>query len=231
LSSLIDWFLGVASDPLRRIEKNIPRAMQSQACADTAAYILKHMPDAEGFNGRFDVLRYGLSLAQTMAVSSTFCEFGVFKGYTANLIAKMIAPLYLNGFDSFEGLPETWQPRYRRGHFAFKDWMRNLRLEGNVNLHAGKFSDTVPSFKASLKEPICFIHMDCDLYSSASYVLKELSAHIGRGTIIVFDEYFNYPGWRQHEHAALQEFIATQNLKYRYLAYATRSEPVAIIFE
>ena len=34
------------------------------------------------------------------------------------------------------------------------------------------------------------------------------------GTIILFDEYFNYPNWEQHEFKAFQEFVdgATRRL-------------------
>jgi hypothetical protein len=48
------------------------------------------------------------------------------------------------------------------------------------------------------------------------------------GTVIVFDEYFNYPGWENHEFKAFQEFVEQTNLKYEYLAYNRRHEQVAV---
>jgi len=42
-----------------------------------------------------------------------------------------------------------------------------------------------------------FIHIDCDLYSSTIFDLW--GNKIVEGTILVFDEYFNYPGWLHGE--------------------------------
>ena len=63
--------------------------------------------------------------------------------------------------------------------------------------------------------PVAFIHVDCDLYSSTKTIFSLLSDRIVPGTIILFDEYFNYPNWQQHEYKALQEFVDTKNIKYR----------------
>jgi hypothetical protein len=41
------------------------------------------------------------------------------------------------------------------------------------------------------------------------------------GTVILFDEYFNYPGWRDHEHRAFTELVEERCLKCRWLAYNT----------
>lgn len=49
-----------------------------------------------------------------------------------------------------------------------------------------------------------------------------------QGTIIVFDEYFNYPAWRQHEYKAFQEFISKFGRKYRYIAMSAEKGHVAV---
>jgi hypothetical protein len=48
------------------------------------------------------------------------------------------------------------------------------------------------------------------------------------GTIIVFDEYFNYPNWEEHEYKAFQEFIGESGLGYRYLGFARQQVAVRI---
>jgi hypothetical protein len=48
------------------------------------------------------------------------------------------------------------------------------------------------------------------------------------GTVIVFDEYFNYPGWRLHEFKAFQEFISTTNRKYRYIGLSAEKGHIAV---
>jgi hypothetical protein len=48
------------------------------------------------------------------------------------------------------------------------------------------------------------------------------------GTIILFDEYFNYPNWEQHEYKALQEFVKARGIAYRYLAFARQQVAIRI---
>jgi hypothetical protein len=58
-------------------------------------------------------------------------------------------------------------------------------------------------------------------------VLEQLRARIVTGSVIVFDEYLNYPGWQLHEFKAFREFIATSGIRYRYLGFASSEFAVA----
>jgi hypothetical protein len=51
---------------------------------------------------------------------------------------------------------------------------------------------------------------------------------IKSGTVIVFDEYFNYPGWQGGAFKAFKEFIAYSGLSYEYLTYNRLHEQVAV---
>jgi hypothetical protein len=77
----------------------------------------------------------------------------------------------------------------------------------NVLLHVGYFEETLPSFNNKFSDDAAFIHIDSDLYSSAHTVLFSLKERIKKGTIIVSDEYFNYPGWQNHEYLAFQGLL------------------------
>ena len=68
----------------------------------------------------------------------------------------------------------------------------------------GLFDDTLPSFAKTHTQPVSFLHVDCDLYSSTKAIFDILGDQIVEGTVIVFDEYFNYPGWQHHEFKAFQ---------------------------
>ena len=118
-----------------------------------------------------------------------------------------------------EGLPEDWFGMYRKG--AFDTAGKLPRVRSNVTLHKGWFADTLPNFVKDHNEKIAFVHVDCDLYSSTKTIFEFLADTIGPGTVILFDEYFNYPGWREHEYKAFQEFVASRSLQYRYVAYNT----------
>jgi hypothetical protein len=46
--------------------------------------------------------------------------------------------------------------------------------------------------------------------------LESLRNRIRTGTVIVFDEYFNYPGWKMHEHRAWMEFVEKTGIRFRF---------------
>ena len=67
------------------------------------------------------------------------------------------------------------------------------------------------------------MYIDSDLYSSAKTILEALTDRIVQGTIIVFDEYFNYPNWKNHEFKAFKQFTNKENVLYEYLAFTSKS--------
>jgi hypothetical protein len=48
------------------------------------------------------------------------------------------------------------------------------------------------------------------------------------GTVLVFDEFFNYPGWLEGEYKAFNEFIAAAGLKFEYLGYTNLGTQLAL---
>jgi len=95
----------------------------------------------------------------------------------------------------------------------------------------GWFADSLPRFLELHQGPIAFVHVDCDVYSSTKTVFEHLGPRLSQGTVIVFDEYFNYPGWQEHEFKAFQEFVLQSGLRYKYLAFSGAHEQVAVVLE
>jgi hypothetical protein len=154
-------------------------------------------------------------------------EFGVATGRSINHIARLQPKRPIHGFDSFEGLPETWTSRFDRGHFA----QPTPTVKDNINLHVGWFNDTLPKFLTTnikVKTPIALLHIDGDLYSSAKTFLDFLQKHIVPGTIIMFDEYMNYPGWQHHEFKAWQENCKEFTREYEYIGYVSSHQQVVV---
>ncbi|UCC68718.1 MAG: class I SAM-dependent methyltransferase [Armatimonadota bacterium] len=196
-----------------------------KALRETGEYIEKVMPRLHSFADRYELLAFALARARMK--SGVCCEFGVGDGSTVNFLASLLKDETVYGFDSFEGLPEDWRDGYRKGHFL----ARCPRVRPNVQLVVGRFKDTVPAFATQHPQPIKFVHMDCDLYSSTRAVLTGLSDSIVPGTVIVFDEYFNYPGWKDGEFRAFQEFVQARGLRYEYLGYCRYAEQVALVVQ
>jgi hypothetical protein len=173
-----------------------------------------------------DLLNMAIAKAD-LGDKKLICEFGVYSGGTINHIASLTRqPVY--GFDSFEGLPEHWRDRIGKGHFKVASLPK---VRPNVTLVKGWFNETLPTFIKEHGEPVGFIHIDCDLYSSTKTVFELLAPRIHPGCVIVFDEYFNYPGWENGEHKAFQEFIQGAGLAYEYIGYNRCYEQVAVIIK
>lgn len=148
----------------------------------------------------------------------------MFSGRSINRIAAN-RPTSVYGFDSFEGLPEDWREGYSKGAFA-KDALPEV--SANVELVVGWFDRTLPHFLDTHSGPVSFLHVDCDLYSSTQTVFTQLRDRIVPGTIILFDEYFNYPGWEMHEFKAFQEFVSSTGLQYEYIGLTPHHQKVAV---
>lgn len=195
-----------------RLSSDIEVQIRMRALNSTCEYIERNMVNVPMFTDKQQVLDLALSKVH---INGMYCEFGVYKGKSVNHIARKISQ-QVHAFDSFEGLPETWSVRHKKGLFALN---KIPLFEKNVVVHKGWFDDTLPSFVKEYNEEVAFLHIDSDLYSSAKSVFKWLDKRIVEGTIILFDEYFNYPFWEHHEFKAFQEFVQMNNVKYEYLGY------------
>ena len=86
----------------------------------------------------------------------------------------------------------------------------------------------MPEFVKQHNHPVAFVHIDSDLYSSAKTIFDCLKDNIVSGTVIVFDEFFNYPGWEDGEYRAFMEFIEETKLDFSYLGYCYSGEQVFV---
>ena len=199
-------------------------AMRFQALLEGAEYADQHMKGAFASPSKREVLLHSLKHAPKEGL---VLEFGVWSGRTINTIADGVgSSRKVHGFNSFEGLPEDWFGVYKKGYFHTGGTLPKVR--SNVILHKGWFDQTLPDFVKDQKEQVAFLHVDCDLYSSTKTIFDFLGDRLRSGTVILFDEYFNYPGWREHEYKAFQEFIASRSLQYYYLAYNTSEWNAAV---
>jgi predicted O-methyltransferase YrrM len=167
---------------------------------------------------KYQLLEEALDLAPEHGL---ILEFGVASGETLRRIAARRLPA--TGFDSFEGLPDDWRAGFERGKFAQK-----LPEVGGATLEVGWFDDTLPRFLIQNEQSFAFVHLDADLYSSTQTIFREAENRFVPGTVLLFDEYFNYPTWEQHEHKAFVEFIQRTGHEFRYVAYNALHEQVLV---
>ena len=197
------------------------------ASESSARYVIANMRAVPNFKVDYDLHDWIVrtQLDSTLG-SGLFAEFGVATARTINHIARLKPNHIIHGFDSFKGLPEDWTSRMPKGFFARSSVPK---VQNNVNLHVGWFNDTLPKFKAEHgNTPLQLLHIDSDLYSSAVTILETLKDNIVPGTVIIFDEYLNYPGWELDEFKAWQEHVAKYNIKYEYIGRVSRHQKVAV---
>ena len=193
------------------------------AAASSAEYLVSRMMNARNLVQRDALLDYALELC---SIEGLVMEFGVYRGASLRAIARRCAA-DVHGFDSFEGLPDDWTYFQKVGRFSLGGQAPQFD-EPNIRIHAGLFDSTLPRFLDAHGEAARFVHVDCDIYASTRTVLDLLAPRLVAGTVIVFDEYLNYPGWREHEFKAFQEFIAATGKGYRYIGFASSDCAVAV---
>ena len=189
---------------------------------DTAVYYNSHARQARSFGSKWDLHSYGVKMAPR---EGHILELGVASGATVNFIAKADKrPIY--GFDVFTGLPEVWRTGFGVGAFDQKGVLPEV--ENNVSLVPGLFEDTLPLWLADHPENIAYLHVDSDLYSSAHTIFDKLGHRIVAGTVIAFDEYWNFPGWQNDVFKAFREFIAWSKLHYVYEGFVSSHQQVLV---
>jgi hypothetical protein len=214
-------FRGHIREEMARASSDIFLARRHKAAVEAAAFVDQFMPQTKCYTDRFQLLSAALAQVE---IPGLYCEFGVFRAETLNFIASLL-PEEIHGFDSFQGLPEDWWNGHNKGTFAV-DGLPQVRA--NVRLHPGWFESSIPLFMKENAGPIAFLHIDADLYSSTHTIFELLGERIVAGTVLQFDEFFNYPGWQAGEYKAFTEFCLAGRVEVRYLGYVRCDQQVAM---
>jgi len=205
---------------LKHYGSNLLVDLQLEAKRETIEYVKANMPDAPYFEKHRALVEFAVHEA---SLPGLYLEFGVGRGKSIRWIGAR-AGRNVHGFDSFEGIPEYWNGN-PVGAFAQK---KLPRVPDNVQFEIGLFDRTIPGFLEKHTDPIAFLHVDCDLYSSTVTIFELLAPRLQPGAVILFDEYYNFPRWQQHEFRAFQEFVAASGLSYEYIGYSVTGQQVAV---
>ena len=155
-----------------------------------------------------------------------YLEFGVWKGTSINKFSEILKDIKIYGFDSFEGISEDWiGHRVQKGYLNLNGQIP--RLNDNCVIVKGLIQNTLTKFISENKDiKINFVHIDTDTYSTTKFILQQIKPHLINGTIIIFDEFWSYAGWRMGEYKALIEVFKEE--EYKFLVFAKRGSQVVI---
>jgi hypothetical protein len=221
-------FFKVAVDDLVGTRDPIIR-FRKEECEESYQHFKKYFDSSVLFESEESIREYALkeslrnSDKNKNECDGLYFEFGVFKGASINQFAQILSrhKKSIYGFDSFYGLDEDW--------FGTSDPKGTFNLDGappkvenNVKLIVGKVQETLPVFlKKHSDKKINFIHLDLDTYSATKLVLQNIKPFLNEGCILLFDELYNYSGWRVGEHKALMEIF--EEKEFKYIAFQARS--------
>jgi O-methyltransferase len=181
-----------------------------------------------------DIFEFGVYTGRSLALLSYFHE------KSKQSIHKIDFNRNIVGFDSFDGLPESDNhPRWKKNMFGVNhsyhptckigdkvtpDTIYHLFETYNLpkpNIEVGDFSHTIDYVIPSKYKKAAMVHIDCDLYESTKMVLNKISPIIQEGTLLVFDDWFNFKGNKNKgEQKAFYEYFNGQ-IKWNYIEYQT----------
>lgn len=198
--------------------------LKKEAAESTVEFIKTVCPRAVGYRSPRQLL--DLALKKACIDDGLYLEFGVFKGDSIRYLGKNLPDKIIYGFDSFEGLPEAW---VNHSEGAFTREGKLPKVPDNVSLCKGYFEDSLPHWASNNTGDIAFLHVDCDLRSATQTIFDTLADQVVPGTVILFDDYFNFPSWEQDGHAVFTSFIEDKGCKVNYLGYAFKELAVQIV--
>lgn len=157
---------------------------------------------------------FEVAAAQIRDSQTLYLEFGVYNGASMRIWSRLLLNprSSLHGFDSFEGLPESWDLSAEKGHFAMGGLVPRI-ADPRVSFFKGWFNETLPRYILPPHERL-FVNFDADLYSSTKTVLDFLKPHISCGTYLYFDEFQA----REHESKAFEEFLSETRWTFQVVA-------------
>jgi O-methyltransferase len=168
-------------------------------------------------------------------VSGDIAEFGTLHGYTGRLMATLLTEMGLPGslwlYDSFTGLPadmstvdlQSYEVKTNKAWTAgamavprgtdvqIRRVLARILPWSRVNVIKGYFEQTLPSTLPANR--LALVHVDCDLYTSARYVLDQLLAAglLQDGCVVLCDDYnCNRANPRMGERRAMAEAFGSQ---------------------
>jgi hypothetical protein len=221
----IDRAVSATRDFEMRSRRDLFAAGERDAAVSTARLVHQEMASARMLPNPIATLNHALSLAPAEGMA---LEFGVYSGKTLTEIARSRKGVDVYGFDSFEGLPEHWRAGFPEGTFGGEMLPDGPPVVEGAELVVGWFDDTLPKFLETHPGPVAFLHVDCDIYSSTKTVLELVGPRLRPGSVVVFDEFFNYPGWQFGEYRAWGEHVDATGWKFSYEAFTIDNEQVAV---
>ena len=202
----------------------------------SAEFIEKNLNFALLHNWDWEIQEWCAREIKSASSTEDLClEFGVWYGRSINRLSGIASSHQWYGFDTFNGLPSDWYgTNLSTGSLTERGKLP--KVNPNVELIVGLFEDTLETFLLhelnSKPARIAFIHVDCDVYPSTKFLLEKI-LHDGNnypenGILILFDEFFGYPGWEHGEYQAFIEVVTQFQLRATYVGFSNQQAAIRV---
>jgi hypothetical protein len=222
--------------------------------AEPRKTIMDTIEELINFDIRHTMFRNAMRFVDYELLPGDVFEFGVYTGRSLALLAhyhylnkkgihRVGFSRRIVGIDSFEGLPGSDEhPRWKQGMFRVNHsfhptCQQGERVSPQVTLElfaryglpapiveVGEFSQILSEIVGTKYRTAAVVHIDCDLYESTRAVLLGIQPILQEGTILLFDDWFNFLGSRRRgEQKAFFEVMESQQTwtYTQYQPYAT----------
>ena len=238
LNSIIIFIISIVKKDF--IEKNDPSPLdhlKANAAKESYELFKEKMGNAMIFPYRPDMREFVIREAKAIQPSKLLCdeplflEFGVAGATSTNHFAKLLSNTNekIYGFDAFLGLQEDWVGMLRgRTAGAYSYYGDLPKVLNNVELVVGWLQDTLSDFLNSKQEQkIVFAHFDMDTYLPGKFGLEMIKPYLVCGSIILFDDFYGFPGWKNSDFKSLNEIFNTD--EYEFIAFSHTAAAIRIL--
>jgi Methyltransferase domain len=201
---------------------NIRLASQMRAATTSAEWLHKNADRTPTYARRNQMLEASFP---SIPAEGDLAEFGVFTGAITRFVRPRFADRRYHAFDSWRGVPEAMGLAVNK--FGFDLGGVVPKLPPDTTIHAGWFHETIPKWREQFDAPIAFAYIDCDLYESVCTVLEGLTDRILPGTILAFDDWYNFPNWEEHSLKASREWMERHGIRMEPVGVTTVEHAVA----
>jgi len=216
-TAALGFHIGSGFAPLVSPPRSTVSLIDEYAIQDSFEYFKEHVASMAIFSKAQDLHKWLASSVLRDTESGYFLEFGYYLGGSASLLAPALSGRTQNNtyyaFDSFFGLRDEWNQR--------NAFIGSFDLAGKpptapegVELIVGWVEDTLEPWLRDHPGRMAFAHFDMDVYPPTRYALERIHERFTPGSIVMFDEFHGYHGWREHEFRAFNEVFAPDSFKF-----------------
>ncbi|MDR2030494.1 MAG: TylF/MycF family methyltransferase [Puniceicoccales bacterium] len=206
--------------------------------AAATAFVDTFLADAIPLTTDAHTVLFGALLALEAWPNGFAIDLGAGVGRSSNLIAAVFSRNVVLALDTYAGLPFLWR-RTDTGDFPIGTFAPRSTAGGdrqppfptldNVLAVKGLFIDTLPKILPAMAGiPLALVHVDSDVYASAIDGLTPLLPLLRVGTVLIFDEFYNFAGWEDGEYRAFLELIQGRGFGVRAVAYNAYHQQVVL---